>query len=177
MAHKFRNLPNAHWAAKNSVHELKEGSLEISGTISFQRQACLAKLVTFLHSAANPNGGFSRKSGFLGVPPVADRQTRGQRTERPSLPLPPRRKFASRGTGSRLPTPMKAHSVCRRRVFSLACAKSSKVADAGKWYFIIFRLRTCLGCARHGTCFVGPGGPEWDPPNCFAILRILGEPE
>ena len=53
-----------------------------------------------------------------------------------------------------------------------------------KWYFIIFSLRICLGCARRGPCFVGPTGPgpgvppfwtqKWqEVPKCSKLLFRL----
>ena len=88
MVARFRNLQIAHWAAKNGIHELTVGSLERSGTISFQRQPTQAKPVTFLHSAANPNDGFLKKSGFLGVPPVAHTHARTRTQDRTAQPAP-----------------------------------------------------------------------------------------
>ena len=105
---------------------------------------------------------FSRNRDFLGGAPS---QTDIQRTVRPGCPLPHAGNLHPVGGLS----PPHSNELC----FCLANGVrfgpaflhvQQSAHECGrrrrkKWYFIIFSLRICLGCARHGPCFVGSTGP------------------
>ena len=103
---------------------------------------------------------FPRNRDFWGCP-VTSREQLGQAAPRPT------QEICIPWAGCRLPTPMNIYAL-RQKVqisvpFFCACIKPLDKVFAGagkKWYFIIFSLRICLGCARHGPCFVGPTGPR-----------------
>ena len=118
---------------------------------------------------AKTKARISRNRDFLGVAPLQTHtHTDRQRTDRPGSPPPRAGNLHPVGGlspphSNELLRPL-AKGAYFGSIFFFFCACNNPlddvVAGAGKkWYFIIFSLRICLGCARHGPCLVGPTGP------------------